>query len=261
MSSRPRPRAFARDQTVPAGPPGQADLSAASRRSSTSPTPAQRGAGTTSARRSRRPRLHAPRSGAPTRTVGQPPAPRRPGARDRREAALGRGADAEGAAEYRLLAPRRARGLGPRRRAAGPRRRRPAALARRHVGHHRAEAAEAELERRAAQQAAVARLGEHALEGASTSDLMHEAVARRRRAARRSRSPRCSSCCPATRRSCSAPASACPTIAGAASRPASRSQAGYASRSSGPVVVTDWEHRGSLRALAGAHPTSAPAAA
>lgn len=36
--------------------------------------------------------------------------------------------------------------------------------------------AQAELERRAAQQAAVARLGEHALEGASTSDLMQEAV-------------------------------------------------------------------------------------
>ncbi|HJS94842.1 MAG TPA: EAL domain-containing protein [Solirubrobacteraceae bacterium] len=35
---------------------------------------------------------------------------------------------------------------------------------------------EAELERRAAQQAAVALLGEHALEGASTVDLMHEAV-------------------------------------------------------------------------------------
>jgi diguanylate cyclase (GGDEF)-like protein/PAS domain S-box-containing protein len=37
--------------------------------------------------------------------------------------------------------------------------------------------AEAELERRAAQQAAVARLGEHALEGASLMDLMQEAVA------------------------------------------------------------------------------------
>jgi diguanylate cyclase (GGDEF)-like protein/PAS domain S-box-containing protein len=36
--------------------------------------------------------------------------------------------------------------------------------------------AEAELERRAAQQAAVARLGEHALEGKSTSELMQEAV-------------------------------------------------------------------------------------
>ncbi len=36
--------------------------------------------------------------------------------------------------------------------------------------------AEAELERRAAQHSAVAHLGEHALEGASTSDLMHEAV-------------------------------------------------------------------------------------
>ncbi len=35
---------------------------------------------------------------------------------------------------------------------------------------------EAELERRAAQQAAVARLGEHALEGASLADLMQEAV-------------------------------------------------------------------------------------
>ena len=37
--------------------------------------------------------------------------------------------------------------------------------------------AESELERRAAQQAAVARLGEHALEGMSTSDLMQEATA------------------------------------------------------------------------------------
>jgi diguanylate cyclase (GGDEF)-like protein/PAS domain S-box-containing protein len=36
--------------------------------------------------------------------------------------------------------------------------------------------AEAELERRAAQQAAVALLGEHALEGASTAELMQEAV-------------------------------------------------------------------------------------
>ncbi|HLJ03738.1 MAG TPA: EAL domain-containing protein [Solirubrobacteraceae bacterium] len=35
---------------------------------------------------------------------------------------------------------------------------------------------EAELERRAAQQAAVAKLGEHALEGAGTSDLLEEAV-------------------------------------------------------------------------------------
>jgi diguanylate cyclase (GGDEF)-like protein/PAS domain S-box-containing protein len=38
------------------------------------------------------------------------------------------------------------------------------------------KAAEAELELRAAQQAAVARLGEHALEGASPTDLMQEAV-------------------------------------------------------------------------------------
>ncbi|HUO72524.1 MAG TPA: EAL domain-containing protein [Solirubrobacteraceae bacterium] len=36
--------------------------------------------------------------------------------------------------------------------------------------------AEAELERRAAQQSAVARLGEHALEGATTAELMQEAV-------------------------------------------------------------------------------------
>ncbi len=35
---------------------------------------------------------------------------------------------------------------------------------------------EAELEQRAAQQSAVARLGEHALEGATPADLMHEAV-------------------------------------------------------------------------------------
>ncbi len=39
------------------------------------------------------------------------------------------------------------------------------------------KAAEAELELRAAQQAAVARLGEHALEGASPKDLMQEALA------------------------------------------------------------------------------------
>ncbi len=39
------------------------------------------------------------------------------------------------------------------------------------------KAVEVELERRAAQQSAVALLGEHALEGASTDDLMHEAVA------------------------------------------------------------------------------------
>ena len=45
--------------------------------------------------------------------------------------------------------------------------------------------AEAELERRAAQQSAVARLGEHALEGATTAELMHEAVAARRREPRR----------------------------------------------------------------------------
>ena len=38
------------------------------------------------------------------------------------------------------------------------------------------KAVEEELERRAAQQAAVALLGEHALEGASTTDLMNEAV-------------------------------------------------------------------------------------
>jgi diguanylate cyclase (GGDEF)-like protein/PAS domain S-box-containing protein len=43
------------------------------------------------------------------------------------------------------------------------------------VSEHKA--AEAELERRAAQQAAVARLGEHALEGTTTSELMHEAGA------------------------------------------------------------------------------------
>jgi PAS domain S-box-containing protein len=39
-----------------------------------------------------------------------------------------------------------------------------------------AKEAQAELERRAAQQAAVARLGEHALEGASISDLMQDAI-------------------------------------------------------------------------------------
>ena len=110
---------------------------------------------------------------------------------------------------------------------------------------------EAELERRAAQQAAVARLGEHALEGASLSDLMQEAVtaaielldvdfgavmelvaerdvfvfrAMRRpsRAARQLRS------CPVAR----------------------RSLAGYTLGAGAPVVVSDWEHGEALRGVA-----------
>ncbi len=42
--------------------------------------------------------------------------------------------------------------------------------------HHRPKLTEAELERRAAQQAAVARLGEHALERVQIAELMQEAV-------------------------------------------------------------------------------------
>jgi diguanylate cyclase (GGDEF)-like protein/PAS domain S-box-containing protein len=103
------------------------------------------------------------------------------------------------------------------------------------------KAAEAELERRAAQQAAVARLGEHALEGASPNDLMQEALtvagqllgleigaviehlpARRAFAFRVTRGLR--------------------GVGADVMVPAGRgSQAGYALRQGAPVIVTDWE--------------------
>ncbi len=106
--------------------------------------------------------------------------------------------------------------------------------------------AEAELERRAAQQSAVARLGEHALEGATTAELMHEAVA----AAAESLGVEIAGVFElldeeealALRSSIGVPDAPpgglrVPTAAG--------SQSGYTILSGGPVVVTDWrtEHR------------------
>jgi diguanylate cyclase (GGDEF)-like protein/PAS domain S-box-containing protein len=101
--------------------------------------------------------------------------------------------------------------------------------------------AEAELERRAAQQAAVARLGEHALEGASTSELMHEAAT----AAAESLAVECVAIgellrdegCFLLRGGVGWPPSA---IGSARSSAGPRSQAGYALITGAPVVVDDW---------------------
>ena len=100
--------------------------------------------------------------------------------------------------------------------------------------------AEAELQRRAAQQAAVARLGEHALEGASTSDLMQEAV----RAASELLEVEIAAVIELLpggdefefRSTLGMPDTSALTVpAGAAS------QAGYTILTRGPVTVTDWE--------------------
>jgi diguanylate cyclase (GGDEF)-like protein/PAS domain S-box-containing protein len=100
--------------------------------------------------------------------------------------------------------------------------------------------AEAELERRAAQQAAVARLGEHALEGASTSDLMQEAV----RAASELLDVQIAAVIELLpggeqfefRASLGMPDTTGVTVpAGAAS------QAGYTIQTRGPVTVSDWD--------------------
>ena len=84
------------------------------------------------------------------------------------------------------------------------------------------KAVEAELERRAAQQAAVALLGEHALEGASTTDLMQEAVDWCRANAGAPRSRRCGSSCPTSTAWCCGAGSAGRTARseGCAIRPA-----------------------------------------
>jgi diguanylate cyclase (GGDEF)-like protein/PAS domain S-box-containing protein len=101
--------------------------------------------------------------------------------------------------------------------------------------------AEAELERGVAQQAAVARLGEHALEGATTSELMQEAVTAAREllsveiAAVAELMPDRGSF--AVRVAVGLPDTATvsdPVPAGAAS------QAGFTILTGGPVIVPDW---------------------
>ncbi len=102
--------------------------------------------------------------------------------------------------------------------------------------------AEAELERRIAQQAAVARLGEHALEGASTSDLMQEAVTTvtqqlgveiaaviELRPDRRAFEVRAFTGLPETASNATIPSG-------------NRTQAGYTIVTGAPVIVSDWNH-------------------
>ncbi len=103
------------------------------------------------------------------------------------------------------------------------------------------KAAEAELERRAAQQAAVARLGEHALEGASPSDLMQEALT----AAVELLGLEIGAVIehlPAKRAFTFRVTHGLPGLGPDVMVPAGRgSQAGYALQHGSPVVVSDWE--------------------
>ena len=177
MSSRPHPRAPARDQTVPAAPPDQAELY---RR-----VPAilyTADAGSSGVWHFVSPQIEGVLGFTPEEWCANPDLwfdRLHPDDRERviaGEAASVTGDQTGGATEYRLLA-RDGRVVWVRD---------DALLVREDNGEPRwhgvmsditdRKVAEAELERRAAQQAAVARLGEHALEGASTSDLMAEAV-------------------------------------------------------------------------------------
>ncbi|HET9103338.1 MAG TPA: EAL domain-containing protein [Solirubrobacteraceae bacterium] len=99
--------------------------------------------------------------------------------------------------------------------------------------------AEAELERRAAQQTAVARLGEHALEGASTSDLMAEAV---RAAAELADAEIVAviELMPGQEAFVFRSAVGLPDTTGVTVPVGHRSQAGYAIVVKRPVVVQDW---------------------
>ncbi|MGH2867577.1 MAG: putative bifunctional diguanylate cyclase/phosphodiesterase [Solirubrobacteraceae bacterium] len=100
--------------------------------------------------------------------------------------------------------------------------------------------AEAELERRAAQQAGVARLGEHALEGASTSDLMQEAV----RAATELLGVEIGAVIELVTGGESfefRSTVGLPDITGVIVPAGARSQAGFSILTRGPVIVTDWE--------------------
>ncbi len=100
--------------------------------------------------------------------------------------------------------------------------------------------AEAELERRAAQQAAVARLGEHALEGASTSDLMQEAV----HAATELLEVEIGAVIellPGAKSFAFRSTVGLPDATAVTVPAGSASQAGYTILTRGPVTVTDWE--------------------
>jgi len=105
--------------------------------------------------------------------------------------------------------------------------------------------AEAELERRAAQQAAVARLGEHALEGASASDLMQEAT----QAVADLLEVEVAAVIELIPERGSFVFRACCGLPAAATRNTEvpggdRSQAGYTLVCGTPVIVADWEHEG-----------------
>jgi len=101
--------------------------------------------------------------------------------------------------------------------------------------------AEAELELRAAQQAAVARLGEHALEGMSITDLCHEAVA----AGTRLLDVEIGAVLellPGREQFRLLAARGLPEPATSRAVPAGRlSQAGYTLLARQPVIVTDWD--------------------
>ena len=212
----------------------------------------RRAAGTTSAPRSRRSSASRPRSGAPTRPVGAAAAPRRPRAGARRR---GRRVDGRrprrappstgcctATAAWSGSATTPCCWSATTARAAGT-----ACMS----DITEPKRAEAELERRAAQQAAVARLGEHALEGASTSDLMQEAVSAAAELLgveiaaviellperRRVRVPRRHAACP-TGRAVDGPGG--PRLPGRLHDP----QRGARS------IVADWRARDALRALA-----------
>jgi diguanylate cyclase (GGDEF)-like protein/PAS domain S-box-containing protein len=107
--------------------------------------------------------------------------------------------------------------------------------------------AEAELERRAAQQAAVARLGEHALEGASTLDVMQEAIA----AAAELLGMEIAGVLELTDEGQAFESRATRGLSGnAVGRripSGSRSQAGYTIETSAPVMVEDWERERRFR--------------
>ena len=181
------------------------------------------GAGTTSARRSRTCSATRPGSGPPIPSCGPSGSTPTTAARSSpREGEALAGLAQRRRGRVPDDRPRRARGVDPRRRPARRGRGRAGALARGDVGHHRPQAAEAEADRRAAQQAAVARLGERALEGADAGG----ADGRRVSAATTISGwtwAACSSCARAATSCCCAPAYGMPAeMVGTATVPAHR---------------------------------------
>ena len=241
MPSRPHPRAPARDQTVPAAPPDQAELY---RR-----VPAilyTADAGPTGVWHYVSPQIKGVLGFTPEEWCADPDLwSERLHPDDRERVIAGEAASVDGdgnagATEYRLLA-RDGRVVWVRD---------DALLVHEDDGAPRwhgvmsditdRKRAEAELERRAAQQAAVARLGEHALEGASTSDLMAEAV----RTAAELLDVEIAAVIelmPDDEAFAFRSTVGLPDISGVTVPTGHRSQAGYAVEAKRPVVVADWE--------------------